>query len=104
MNTILELLNSLWGLVSRAVISAFPILNTVIILGAGLLGMLLYGRWKRNTRDIIVKCIGIAVILFSGGLLEAVLAGLCLGGCAMLLASRLLDVAEKRRQPACHRM
>ena len=47
---------------------------------------------------------GIAVILFSGGLLEAVLAGLCLGGCAMLLASRLLDAAEKRRQPACHRM
>ena len=65
MNTILELLNSLWGLVSRAVISAFPILNTVIILGAGLLGMLLYGRWKRSTRDIIVKCIGIAVILFA---------------------------------------
>ena len=46
----------------------------------------------------------IAVNLFSGGLLEAVLAGLCLGGCAMLLASRLLDAAEKRRQPACHRM
>ncbi len=47
---------------------------------------------------------GIAVILFSGGLLEAVVAGLCLGGCAMMLASRLLDAAEKRRRPACHRM
>ena len=37
-------------------------------------------------------------------LLEAVVAGLCLGGCAMMLASRLLDAAEKRRRPACHRM
>ena len=65
MDTILELLNSLWGRVSQAVISAFPILNTIIVLGAGCLGTLLYGRFKRSTRDIIIKCLGIAVILFA---------------------------------------
>ena len=65
MDTILELLTSLWDRVSQAIVSAFPILNTIIVLGAGCLGMLLYGRWKRGTRDIIVKCLGIAVILFA---------------------------------------
>ena len=65
MNTILELLTSLWDLVSRAIISAFPILNTVIIMGAGCLGMLLYGRFKSSVRDIIIKALGIAVVLFA---------------------------------------
>ena len=65
MNTVLELLSSLWDLISRAVISAFPILDTVIIMGAGCLGMLLYGRFKRSTRDIVIKALGIAVVLFA---------------------------------------
>ena len=65
MDRILELLASLWEVVSRAIISAFPLLNTVIILGAGCLGMLLYGHFKRSTRDIIIKALGIAVVLFA---------------------------------------
>ena len=65
MDTILELLKSLWDRISPAIISAFPILNTIIIMGAGCLGLLLYGRWSRHTRDIIVKCLGIAVVLFA---------------------------------------
>ena len=65
MNTILELLSSLWDLVSRAVISAYPILNALIIMGAGCLGLLLYGRFQRHTRDTIIKALGIAVVLFA---------------------------------------
>ena len=65
MNTILELLASLWAVVSQAVISAFPILNTIIVIGGGCLGMLLYGRFNRHTRDIITKALGIAVVLFA---------------------------------------
>jgi uncharacterized membrane protein YqgA involved in biofilm formation len=65
MDTILELLTTLWGIVSRAVISAFPLLNTVIIIGGGCLGMLLYGRFKAGTRDIVIKALGIAVVLFA---------------------------------------
>lgn len=44
---------------------------------------------------------GIAVILLEGGLLTAVAAGLLAGGCAMLLAGRVLDAAEKRRLSVC---
>ena len=65
MDTILELLTTLWGIVSRAVISAFPLLNTVIIIGGGCLGLLLYGRFKAGVRDIIIKALGIGVVLFA---------------------------------------
>ncbi len=47
---------------------------------------------------------GIAVILLDGGLLAAVTAGLAVGICAMLLASRLLDAAEKRRLSVCSQL
>ena len=47
---------------------------------------------------------GIAVILLDGGLFTAVAAGLALGGCAMLLAGRTIDAAEKHRLWACSRM
>ena len=65
MNTILENLNPLWTLVSRAVISAFPLLNTAIIMIAGFLGTPLRKRFQAGTRDIIIKALGIAVILFA---------------------------------------
>lgn len=65
MNTILEFLKPLWALISQVTLSAFPILDTTVVVGAGFLGMLLHGRFNARTRDIILKALGIAVILFS---------------------------------------
>ncbi len=65
MDAILNILTSLWEFVSRAVIASFPLLNAVFVIGAGCLGMLIYGHIKAVTRDIIIKCLGIAVILFA---------------------------------------
>lgn len=65
MNTMLELLTSLWAVISRVVISAYPIINTAIVVVAGFLGKSLCGRFRASTRDIIIKALGIAVILFS---------------------------------------
>ena len=65
MNAILEFLNPLWTLFSQAVLSAFPIFNTAVVIGAGLLGMRLHGRFRTSIRDIILRAVGIAVILFA---------------------------------------
>lgn len=65
MDAILHILTQLWEFLSRVIISAFPILNALFIIGAGCLGMLLYGRFKPFVRDIIIKCIGIGVVLFA---------------------------------------
>ena len=65
MDAILNILTQLWEFLSRVIISAFPILNAIFIIGAGCLGMLLYGKFKPGVRDIIIKCLGIGVILFA---------------------------------------
>ena len=65
MDAILNILTQLWEFLSRVIISAFPILNALFIIGAGCLGILLYGKFKAGVRDIIIKCIGIGVILFA---------------------------------------
>ena len=65
MNTISELLQGLWALISRAVISAFPLIDTTFVVFAGILGVRLYGRFKPSTRDIILKALGIGVVLFA---------------------------------------
>ena len=65
MNTISELLQGLWSLISRAVISAFPLIDTTFVVFAGILGMHWYGRFKPSTRDIILKALGIGVVLFA---------------------------------------
>ncbi|MBR6781722.1 MAG: DUF554 family protein [Clostridia bacterium] len=65
MNTILEFLKPLWSFFSQAVLSAFPVLNTAIVIGAGFLGMRLHGRFRTSIRDIIIRALGIAVVLFS---------------------------------------
>ena len=44
---------------------------------------------------------GIGVILMNGGLLTAVAVGLASGGIAMLLASKAMNAAEKRRLQMC---
>ena len=46
MDAILNILTQLWEFLSRVIISAFPILNALFIIGAGCLGMLLYGKFK----------------------------------------------------------
>jgi uncharacterized membrane protein YqgA involved in biofilm formation len=65
MDSILNILKQLWEFLSGIIISAFPILNALFIIGAGCLGMLLYGKFKAGVRDIVIKCIGIGVILFA---------------------------------------
>ena len=65
MDAILHILTQLWEFLSRVIISAFPILNALFIIGGGCLGMLLYGKFKAGVRDIVIKCIGIGVILFA---------------------------------------
>ena len=65
MDAILHILTQLWEFLSRVIISAFPILNALFIIGAGCLGMLLYGKLKPFVRDIVIKCIGIGVVLFA---------------------------------------
>ena len=54
MDAILNILTQLWEFLSRVIISAFPILNALFIIGAGCLGMLLYGKFKPFVRDIII--------------------------------------------------
>ena len=65
MNAILEFLKPLWALFSQAVLSAFPIFNTAFVVGAGILGMRLHGRFRTSIRDIILRALGIAVVLFA---------------------------------------
>ena len=65
MDAILNILTQLWEFLSRVIISAFPILNALFIIGAGCLGMQLYGKFKPFVRDIIIRCIGIGVVLFA---------------------------------------
>ena len=65
MNAILAFLQPLWSFLSQVILSAFPILNTAIVVGAGVLGMRLHGRFRTSARDIILRAVGIAVILFS---------------------------------------
>ncbi|MBP3665526.1 MAG: DUF554 family protein [Clostridia bacterium] len=65
MDTILHILASLWDFVGRAVISSFPILDTLFVIGAGCLGLLLYKRIRPEIKEIIIKCLGIGVILFA---------------------------------------
>lgn len=65
MDAILNILTQLWEFLSRLIISAFPFLNAIFIIGAGCLGVLLHGKMRAEVRDITVKCIGIGVILFA---------------------------------------
>lgn len=64
-STLLTYLTALWEFISGMVVSAFPFLDAIFIIGAGCLGMLLYGRLKPSVRDIITKCLGVGVILYA---------------------------------------
>ena len=65
MNGFLEFLKLLWSFLSQALLSAFPIFNTAIVVGAGFLGLRLHGRFRTSIRDIIMRALGIAVVLFA---------------------------------------
>ena len=65
MNGFLEFLKLLWSFLSQALLSAFPIFNTAIVVAAGFLGLRLHGRFRTSIRDIIMRALGIAVVLFA---------------------------------------
>lgn len=65
MDAILNILATLWSFVSEAIIVSFPFLNAIFIIGAGVLGSLVYRRIKSGARELLVKCLGIAVILWA---------------------------------------
>jgi uncharacterized membrane protein YqgA involved in biofilm formation len=65
MDAILNILSGLWSFISKVVIVSFPFLNAIFIIGAGILGSLVYQRIKPGVRGLLVKCLGIAVILCS---------------------------------------
>lgn len=63
MDTIRELFTSLVQLLIKLLISSFPVINALFIIGAGCLGCLLYKRLKPLARDIMTRCLGLAVLL-----------------------------------------
>jgi len=65
MDAILNILTQLWEFLSRLIISTFPFLNAIFVIGAGCLGVMLHGKMRAEVRNITVKCIGIGVILFA---------------------------------------
>lgn len=65
MDAIRPIITQLWETISRIVLSSFPFLVSLFILGAGCLGMLIHKRLKRDIRELISKCLGVAVILYA---------------------------------------
>lgn len=60
-----ELALKVWSVITTVLLSAFPVLNALIIIVAGCLGALLYGRMKQSTRDIVLRCLGLGTVLLS---------------------------------------
>jgi uncharacterized membrane protein YqgA involved in biofilm formation len=50
---------------TKALIAGFPFINAFLILIIGILGASLYGKTQPYTRRLLLRCLGIAVILFS---------------------------------------
>ena len=62
--SIKEALAPVVAFLTKALITGFPFINTFLILTAGLLGTSLYGKPKPHVRRLLLRCLGIAVILF----------------------------------------
>ncbi len=58
-----ELFTALVQFLIKLLISAFPAINAMFIIGAGCLGCLLYKHLKPMVRDIMTRCLGLAVLL-----------------------------------------
>ena len=58
-----ELYTSVIQLLIKVLISAFPVVNALFIMGSGCLGVLLYKRLKPTAKEIMTRCLGLAVLL-----------------------------------------
>ena len=62
--SIKEVLAPVIAFLTKALIAGFPFINTFLILAVGLLGASLYGKMQAYTRRLLLRCLGMAVILF----------------------------------------
>ena len=58
-----EFLTPLAQLLGKLLLTAFPAINALFIFGAGCLGSLLCKRLKPTVREIMIRCVGLAVVL-----------------------------------------
>ena len=63
LETVRELYTLLVQFLIKILISSFPVVNALFIMGAGSLGFLLYKRLKPTAKDIITRSLGLAVLL-----------------------------------------
>lgn len=59
-----ETLEPVLSALKHVLITGFPFINVFVILIAGILGANLYGKPNAHTKNLIVKLLGVAVILF----------------------------------------
>ena len=63
LETVRELYTLLVQFLMKILISAFPVVNALLIMGAGSLGFILYKRLKPLAKDIVTRSLGLAVLL-----------------------------------------
>lgn len=57
------MLENIWQSISTAVTDSFPLINIFVVVIAGCLGFLLYGRVKSPAREILLRALGLLTIL-----------------------------------------
>lgn len=63
MDSIQSAWSAVYGLISHAVTAAFPWINVILMIIAGCLGSMLFGKIKDPLREILLRSLGILVIL-----------------------------------------
>lgn len=63
-DTVKEFLAPVIAFLTKALIAGFPFINAFFILAIGIWGASLYGKPQPYTRKLLLRCLGIAVILF----------------------------------------
>ena len=53
----------IWQIISQTVISSFPVVNILLVIIAGCLGSLLYGKIQSPAREVLLRSLGLLAIL-----------------------------------------
>ena len=59
-------LQNIWQTLSDTIITAFPLINLLLMVIAGCLGSMLVGKIKEPVRDTLLRALGLLVILMGG--------------------------------------
>lgn len=57
------MLSSVWQTISQALLSSFPLVNLILVLLAGCLGTLLFGKIHSPAREVLLRALGLLALL-----------------------------------------